>query len=80
MFNLVGPEHSRLPTDPGALARRQHSDWLTWAMKSENRFPRIPLREVAAGGFDPMLARPHGRRRADRWWELALRRVFGPWL
>ncbi len=80
MFSLVGSEHPRAQTDPVTLARRQHSDWLTWAMKSGNTFPRIPLREVSEGGFYPMLDRTHGRRRADRWWELALKRVFGPWL
>lgn len=30
---------------------------------------------LRGGGFDPMMARESGRRRAERWWSLALDRV-----
>ncbi len=68
------------PEDPGARARREHSEWLTWALKSGKRFPRIPIRAVQAGGWDWLTATPHGRGLTDRWWKAALRRVLGPWL
>jgi hypothetical protein len=67
------------PDDPGARARREHAEWLTWALRSGNKFPRIPLRRAAVGGWDWLTATPHGRGLADRWWKAALRRVFGPY-
>jgi len=63
--------------DPGARMRREHSQWLTWAMGSGKKFPRIPIRAVNAGGWDWLMASPHGRRTAGRWWSAALRRVLG---
>ncbi|QOI99660.1 MAG: hypothetical protein HRU70_03880 [Phycisphaeraceae bacterium] len=76
MFSLT-PRHGPAE-DPGAKARREHSEWLTWALSSGNRFPRIPLRAVDRGGFDRLMATPHGKSLAVRWWGAALRRVVGP--
>jgi hypothetical protein len=61
--------------DPGALARAQHSLWLTRALESGKDFPRIPLRPVRSGGFSSLMARPHGPQHAARWWEKALAKV-----
>lgn len=52
-----------------------HELWLTKALASNRSFPHIPLRRVADGGFAPMLARPTGPARAERWWALALDQV-----
>lgn len=50
--------------------------WLTWALhQPEDAFPRIPLRPVSEGGFEGLLARPDGRRRAAGWWAGAMERV-----
>jgi hypothetical protein len=61
--------------DPAALFRRVHEAWLTRAVTSGKAYPRIPVRRVDEGGFDPLLSRPGGRQLADRWWSAALGRV-----
>lgn len=63
--------------DKAALFRRVHERWLTRAMASPARYPRIPVRRVADGGFAPLVSRPGGRELADRWWTIALDRVDG---
>lgn len=63
-----------LPTR-GELARRAHSQWLTWALAAEDRFPRIPRQAVRDGGYEALLATPRGRRICDRWWRRALAAV-----
>lgn len=63
--------------DKAALFRRAHERWLTRAMASPRAYPRIPLRRVADGGFAPLVSRPGGRERAERWWAMALERVDG---
>lgn len=62
-------------TDPGELARRQHEDWLTRALMTQREYPRIPIRRVDEGGFEAMMHRTDGPSKAQRWWDLALRRV-----
>jgi len=54
------------------IARRIHSEWLTWALSADLRFPRIPRQSVRDGGYDALLASPKGRRICDRWWRRAL--------
>jgi hypothetical protein len=65
--------------DKGAEFRRVHEEWLNRALvyerQSGREYPRIPLRRVDAGGFGPLLERPHGVERARRWWELVLERL-----
>lgn len=61
--------------EAGALARRQHSDWLTRALASGRAFPRIPTRRVDQGGFQGQAERKAGPSRAETWWKLALDRV-----
>ncbi len=80
MDRRIGP---RRPDETSAEAAcRLMEAWLTWALEQpDHAFPRIPLRPVAEGGFDGLLARPEGRRRAEGWWAGAMSRVeaFPPW-
>ncbi|MDX2130875.1 MAG: hypothetical protein SFY69_02335 [Planctomycetota bacterium] len=57
------------------LFRRQHSLWLTRALRSGREYPRIPIRSVNAGGFSRLMSRPGGPALAERWWARALDRV-----
>ncbi len=61
--------------EAGELARRQHSAWLTSAMASGAKYPRIPTRPVERGGFSALLRRENGPKLAERWWNLALGRI-----
>lgn len=66
--------HSRpldLPTH-AELARRAHSEWLTWALQADAEFPRIPTQAVLEGGYDELVKTTHGRRVCMRWWRRAL--------
>ena len=54
------------------FARRQHSRWLTRAIRAGAKVPRIPIRRVDEGGFDPLMASAEGREWARVWWEEAL--------
>lgn len=64
--------------EAGVRARRQHSVWLTAAIRDpRGGVPRIPTRRVADGGFAGLLARPGGPERAERWWTLAIDRAEG---
>ncbi|HZW08538.1 MAG TPA: hypothetical protein VFF69_01420 [Phycisphaerales bacterium] len=56
----------------GEMARRLHSEWLTWALGADDRFPRIPRQAVRDGGYESLLATPRGRRVCERWWRRAL--------
>ena len=55
--------------------RRVHAAWLTRALASARRYPRIPVRPMAAGGFARLSATAAGRRHAREWWALALSRI-----
>ena len=55
--------------------RDEHSRWLTRAMASGQRFPRIPTAEVSRGGFSPMMSNPNGRLAAEWWWLTTLEQV-----
>jgi hypothetical protein len=48
--------------------RREHSAFLTRALLGGPRYPTIPTRRVADGGFDALTRTPAGRARASRWW------------
>lgn len=61
--------------EAGERARRLHSAWLTEALASAKRQPRIPVRKVDEGGFTRMTGTPEGKARSERWWSLALERV-----
>lgn len=51
-------------------ARRVHSTWLTRALRGGGNahIPRIPVRRVSEGGFDPLLSTVEGREWAEAWW------------
>lgn len=69
-------------SEASARARAEHSAWLTRALTQGLRYPRIPIRpmdsEAGEGGFATMMARRSGPARAERWWDLALKRVDDP--
>lgn len=57
------------------MARRLTSAWLTRAVRTGVRLPRIPTRKVAedwSGGYSSIVATREGREWADRWWAQAL--------
>lgn len=56
----------------GEMARRAHSEWLTWALSSGVELPRIPRQAVRDGGYEALLRTPRGRRVCVRWWRRAL--------
>ncbi|MGD9789820.1 MAG: hypothetical protein AB7Q00_03860 [Phycisphaerales bacterium] len=64
-----------LADDPGSIARREHSEWLTRAITGQREFPRIPVRRVDRGGFAFLADLHSGLAWAARWWQAALRRV-----
>jgi hypothetical protein len=72
---LWGPTTHRRILSAGELFRRQHSLWLTRAMRSGREYPRIPIRAVDAGGWTRLMSRPGGPALAERWWARALDRV-----
>ena len=61
--------------EAGELARREHSRWLTRALRSGRAYPRIPVRRVDDGGYGFLARRTDGPARAQRWWSRALDRV-----
>jgi len=63
--------------EAGEKARRLHSAWLTDAVVTGKSTPKIPVREVEQGGFSRVAASALARERADRWWTIALERVYG---
>ncbi len=54
--------------------RRFHSAWLTRAIRrgGGRKLPRIPVRLVSEGGFDPLMSTFEGREWAEAWWDEAL--------
>lgn len=63
---------SWLPTS-GEKARMLHGRWLTRALSERTRrWPVIPTRPVADGGFSRLRLLPEWRAWADEWWETAL--------
>lgn len=71
---LSGPRFSEL-VDPGAKFRAEHSAWLTHALRTRARYPRIPAKRTDTGGFDRLMSLPTGPMHADRWWRIALSRI-----
>jgi len=67
-------DHQKLRT-AAEVARELHSQWLTRALEQGLDRPRIPVRRVDEGGFDPLISRPGGKERAEAWWKAALDRV-----
>ncbi len=69
-----GPRFSEL-VDPGAKFRAEHSAWLTHALRTRARYPRIPAKRADHGGFERLMSLPTGPSHADRWWRVALSRI-----
>ena len=66
---------SRRVRDAGARFRAEHSAFLTWALGSRRRFPRIPAKRVDHGGYSGLMKLGTGEKRAATWWGLALSRM-----
>ena len=49
---IWGPKRLHELVDPGARFRAEHSAWLTHAMRSRTRYPRIPAKRADQGGFE----------------------------
>ena len=56
----------------GERVRRAHSRWLTAALRSGSKAPRIPVRRVSEGGWDAMMGTEEGRAWAAEFWESAI--------
>jgi len=64
--------------DTGALFRAQHARFLTLAMRSGCRYPRIPTKPVDSGGFSGLMKLSTGEKRAAMWWACAIDLVEDP--
>ncbi|MHA7814729.1 MAG: hypothetical protein ACX94C_15210 [Phycisphaerales bacterium] len=64
--------------DAGARFRAEHSRFLTLALLSKRRYPRIPAKRVDHGGYTGLLKLDEGQKRAAMWWAAALNRVDDP--
>ena len=71
---IWGPRLSDLK-DPGARFHAEHSAWLTHALRSGIRYPRIPAKPTREGGFERLMRLPTGPLHAERWWRVALDRI-----
>ncbi len=72
---IFRPRTRRDLFDAGERFRAEHSAWLTLAMMSGRKYPRIPAKRADLGGYDRLMATRSGRDRSARWWRLALARI-----
>lgn len=61
--------------DAGARYRAQHSAFLTFALRTTRRIPRIPRKRADQGGYSGLLKLETGERHAAQWWSLAMMRL-----
>lgn len=54
---------------------REHSRWLTRAVRGNRSYPRIPVRRVSDGGFARLMSTRQGRRYAEQWWAGTLEKI-----
>lgn len=64
--------------DAGARFRAEHSRFLTLALLSGRKYPRIPTKRVDQGGYSGLLRLSEGEKRAAMWWAAAMTRVDDP--
>jgi hypothetical protein len=69
------PFRRQVVRDAGERFRAEHSRFLTLAMLSNRRYPRIPAKRADRGGFDAMRQRQNGEKRAEQWWGALFDRV-----
>jgi len=70
----IGSRRRRL-LDAGSRFRAEHSAFLTKALGSRRRYPRIPAKRVDRGGYSGLLRLESGEKRAAVWWGLALSKM-----
>ena len=61
--------------DAGTRFREEHSAFLTAALGSKKRYPRIPAKPVDQGGYSGLLKLERGEKRAAMWWGAAMNRM-----
>ena len=61
--------------DAGARFRAEHSRFLTLALLSGRRYPRIPSKRVDQGGYTGLMKLDEGEKRAAMWWAAAFMRL-----
>lgn len=79
-FRMIweGFRRSRRLTDAGERFRAEHSRFLTLALRSGRKYPRIPTKRVDQGGFSGLMKLSEGEKRASMWWTAAMNRVDDP--
>jgi len=70
----IGSRRKRV-RDAGARFRAEHSAFLTRALGSRRRYPRIPAKPVDRGGYSGLMRLDTGEKRAAVWWGLALSKM-----
>lgn len=61
--------------DAGARYRAEHSAFLTFALRTTRRIPRIPRKRADQGGYSGLLKLDTGERHAAQWWSLAMMKL-----
>ena len=61
--------------DASARYRAEHSAFLTFAMRTSRRIPRIPRKRADQGGYSGLLKLETGEKHAVRWWTLAITKL-----
>ncbi|MDF1808295.1 MAG: hypothetical protein P1U42_01215 [Phycisphaerales bacterium] len=64
--------------DAGAKFRAEHSRFLTLALLSNKKYPKIPSKRVDLGGYSGLMKLTEGEKRAALWWAKAIDRVDLP--
>ncbi len=61
--------------DAGERYRAQHSAFLTFALRTTRRIPRIPRKRADEGGYSGLLKLESGQKRASQWWSVAIMKL-----
>jgi len=64
--------------DAGAKFRAEHSRFLTLALLSGKKYPKIPSKRVDLGGYSGLMKLTEGEKRASLWWAKAIEQVDNP--
>ncbi len=64
--------------DAGQRFRAEHARFLTLALRSGRKYPRIPIKRVDQGGYSGLMRLSEGEKRASMWWSAAMNRVDDP--
>lgn len=70
--------HRKRILDAGERFRAEHSRFLTLALLSGRRYPRIPTKRVDQGGFSGLMKLSESEKRTSMWWSAAMNRLDDP--